>query len=180
MPRYLSLLLLLCIVPLLAGCQLNQRARAADVSHLPIGFRVGERAPEFSLLAVGEKQNVRSSDLRGKPVIINFYCGCNFCSIVGKEWVQNKDKTGSAAVLAVMSNHWTYAPGAVQQFRARTGWEWPALADLNSRTTTEFNAVTCPRVFVVDAQGVIRYASKEGASDEKQIVAEALAALHGR
>jgi peroxiredoxin len=172
--------MLLCSIPFLAGCQLNQRARAADVSHLPVGFKVGERAPEFDLLAVGENRNIRSRELQGKPVILNFYCGCNFCSVVGKEWVNNKDKVGNAAVLAVMSNHWTYAPGAVQQFRARTGWTWTTLADLHSRVTTEFNAVTCPRVFVLDPQGVIRYASKEGASDEKQIIKEALAAVRGR
>ena len=117
-------------------------------------------------------------DLKGKPVIVNFYCGCNFCSIVGREWAKNKDKVGDAAILAVMTNHWSYNPPAVREFRQRTGWSWPVLADMDSQIATSFNALTCPRVFVIDAHGVIRYASAEGDSDEKKLIADALAAAH--
>jgi len=172
----LSLLSLLLALPLASGCQFNQSAHAADVSSAPVGYHVGERAPDFDLLSVGQGRSVRLEDLKGKPVIINFYCGCNFCSIVGKEWVKNRDKVGDATVLAVMTNHWTYNPAAVRSYRTRTGWAWPVLADIDSQTANNFNALTCPRVFVLDGQGVVRYASTEGASDEKKLVAEALAA----
>ena len=64
----------------------------------------------------------------------------------------------------------------MREFRRRTGWQWPVLADMDSQTATSFNALTCPRLFVIDARGVIRYASAEGASDEKKLVADALAA----
>lgn len=169
--------LLVVAVVLLTGYRLHQNARAADVSNVPYGYRLGQRAPEFDLLSVGEGRQVRLADLKGRPVILNFFCGCNFCSIVGKEWVKNKDKVGDIPNLAIAINHWTYAPPAVRTFRENTGWQGPVLADMQSRVTTEFNAVTCPRVFVLDGRGIIRYASAEGASDEKQIIAEALAAL---
>jgi peroxiredoxin len=164
-------------LPFATGCHLSQRARAADAVAAPVGHQVGHRAPEFNMLAVGEKRSIRSADLLGKPVIINFYCGCNFCSIVGEEWVKNKDKVGDVPVLAVMSNHWNYSPSAVKQYRARTGWPWPILADIGSQTTTLFNAHTCPKLFVLDHQGIIRFASGEGAADEKALVAAAVAAV---
>jgi cytochrome c biogenesis protein CcmG, thiol:disulfide interchange protein DsbE len=178
MLKRLSLLpLLIVAVALLTGYRLHQNARAADVSNVPYGFRVGERAPEFDLLSVGEGRQVRLAEFEGRPVIINFFCGCNFCSVVGEEWVKNKDKVGDTPILAIAINHWTYAPPAVRTFRKRTQWAWPVLADLQSRVTNEYNALTCPRVFVVDGKGIVRYASAPGASEEKQIVAEALAAL---
>src|SRR5205823_2553515 len=151
------LLSLLLVVPFVSGCRFSENARAADALKLPVGYHVGERAPDFDLLSVGQGRSIRSDDLRGKPVIINFFCGCNFCSIVAKEWVKNKDKVGDVPIVAVAANHWTYAPAAVREFRAKTGWPWPMLADMASRTVSDFNALTCPRLFVLDSQGVIRY-----------------------
>ncbi len=165
------------MLSLAAGCQQVQNARAAEVSTVAIGFQVGQRAPDFDLLAVGEGKNVHLISLSGKPVIINFFCGCNFCTIVGKEWVKNKDKMGDVPMVAIGVNHWSYGPRAVRDYRARTGWTWPMLADLQSETSTAYHALTCPRVFVVDGHGIIRYASGEGASDEKRIIADALAAV---
>jgi peroxiredoxin len=169
--------LLVVAVVLLAGYRLHQNARAADVSNVPYGYHVGQRAPEFDLLSVGENRKVRLTELQGRPVILNFFCGCNFCSIVGEEWVKNKGKVGDTTVLALAANHWTYSPPAVRSYRQKTRWPWPVLADMQSRTTNEYEAVTCPRVFALDGRGIIRYASEPGASDEKQIIAEALAAL---
>lgn len=176
MLKHFSLLSLSLLLPLVAGCHLNQSAHAEDVSAAPVGYRIGERAPAFDLLSVGQGRSIRLEDLKGKPVILNFYCGCNFCSIVGREWVRNKDKVADAVLLGVMTNHWTYNPPAVREYRRRTGWSWPVLADMDSQVANSFNALTCPRVFVIDRQGVVRYSSAEGASDEKKLVANALAA----
>lgn len=180
MVRAFLVLSLLAFVPFVSGCRLNTRAQAAELPAVPIGYQVGQRAPDFELLSVGEGRSLRLSELRGKPVIINFFCGCNFCSTVGREWVKNRDKMGSTALVAVMVNHWSYAPQAIRDFRVRTGWAWPTLADMQSRTAGDYHALSCPRLFVLDPQGVIRYASPDGASDEKQLIADALAAAHAR
>jgi cytochrome c biogenesis protein CcmG/thiol:disulfide interchange protein DsbE len=177
--RLAPLWLLLLSIPLVAGCQLNQPAHAAN-AWVPTGDQVGQRAPDFDLLSVGDGRSIRLADLRGKPVIVNFYCGCNFCSMVAHEWVRNRDKVGDTAVVAVMTNHWTYNPAAVRDFRKRTGWSWPALADLGSETAKDYNALTCPRLFAIDSQGIIRYTNAQGGSDEKKLVADALAAIRGR
>jgi peroxiredoxin len=177
--RFLLLSVLL-VLPLASGCRFSENARAADALKLPVGFRVGERAPDFDLLSVGQGKSIRSDDLRGRPVIINFFCGCNFCSTVAREWAKNKDEVGDVPIVAIAANHWTYAPAAVREFRAKTGWPWPMLADMASRTANDFDALTCPRLFVLDSEGVIRYASEQGASDEKALVAAALAAAHAR
>lgn len=173
--RFVPLSLLLLAFPLTSGCQLAQTVHAAD-AYVPIGCQVGQRAPDFNLLAVGEGRSVHLADLQGKPVVVNFYCGCSFCAAVGSEWVRNRDKVGDAVILGVMINHWDYTPEAVRDYRKKTGWSWPALADLASQTARDYQSYTCPRVFVIDRRGIIRYASREGASDEKRLVAEALAA----
>jgi peroxiredoxin len=179
MRKALLLSLFFLTVPFLAGCQVNQPAHAADAA-VATGWQVGNRAPDFNLLAVGEGRSIRLQDLQGKPVLLNFYCGCTFCGTVAHEWVKNRDKAGDAVVLAVMTNHWTYGPAAVRDFRKRTGWSWPTLADLGSQTAKEYNALTCPRLFAIDSQGIIRYTNAPGDSDEKQLVAAALAAVRGR
>jgi peroxiredoxin len=177
--RLAPLSLLLLAIPFVSGCQLNQPAHAAD-AYVPIGYQVGQRAPDFNLLSVGEGHSIRLADLKGKPVIVNFYCGCSFCGMVGKEWVRNRDKVGDTAIVAVMTNHWTYAPLAVRDYRKQTGWPWPILADLESETARNYNALTCPRLFVIDGQGIIRYTNSDGVSDEQRLVAEALAAARAR
>ena len=177
--RFAPLSLFLLAIPFVSGCQFNQPAHAAD-AYIPIGYQVGQRAPDFDLLSVGEGHSIRLADLKGKTVIVNFYCGCNFCGMVGKEWVRNRDKVDDAAIVAVMTNHWTYAPPAVRDFRKKTGWPWPILADLESETARNYNALTCPRLFVIDGAGIIRYTNSEGVSDEKRLVAEALAAARVR
>jgi peroxiredoxin len=179
MHKALLLSLFFLSMPFLSGCQLNQPAHAAD-AWVPIGYQVGQRAPDFNLLSVGEGRSIRLEDLRGKPIIINFYCGCNFCGTVAHEWVKNRERLGDTVVLAVMTNHWTYAPAAIRDFRKRTAWSWPTLADLGSQTARDYNALTCPRLFAIDSQGIIRYTNAPGDSDEKQLVAGALAAVRGR
>ena len=177
--RLAPLSMLLLSIPFVSGCQLNQPAHAAD-AYVPIGYQVGQRAPDFNLLSVGEGHGIRLADLKGKPVIVNFYCGCSFCGMVGKEWVRNRDKVGDTAIVAVMTNHWTYAPLAVRDYRKKTGWPWPILADLESETARNYNALTCPRLFVIDGQGIIRYTNSDGVSDEQRLVAKALAAARAR
>ena len=177
--RFAPLSLLLLAIPFASGCQLTQSAHAAD-AYAPVGCQVGQRAPDFNLLSVGEGRSIRLADLQGKTVIVNFYCGCSFCGLVGKEWVRNGDKLGDVVLAAVMTNHWTYNPAAVRDFRKKTGWSWPILADLGSEAARNYNALTCPRLFVIDGQGIIRYTNSQGVSDEKRLVAEALAAAHVR
>src|SRR5438128_2019669 len=53
MLKRLLLLSLLLVAPLVSGCQLDESARAEDVSCIPVGYPAGQRAPEADLLAVG-------------------------------------------------------------------------------------------------------------------------------
>src|SRR5436190_10286652 len=108
MLKRLLLLSLLLVLPFTSGCRFSEDARAADALKVPIGYQVGQRAPAFDLLSVGEGRSIKSDDLQGKPVIISFFCGCNFCSIVAKEWIRNKASAGDLPMVAVASNHWSY------------------------------------------------------------------------
>src|SRR5687767_4519828 len=71
---------------------------------------VGEAAPEFALEAVGGGETVRLADYRGKPLILNFFCGCGLCDELGRAWHRHRDKLGEARLLAVMHTRDSFNP----------------------------------------------------------------------
>jgi peroxiredoxin len=162
----------LCLSLSMSGCLLGRTQAAPAVA------TVGLPAPDFALHTVGPDQVIRLSEFRGKPVILNFFCGCHYCSELARTWTRERGKIGSAQMLAVMFNSETFNPVFVRNFREATHFDAPVLADLGSETAMRYRSLDCPMVWVIDRKGIVRYRNEDRTAPPDKIIAGALAALN--
>jgi peroxiredoxin Q/BCP len=128
------------------------------------GITVGDTAPEFTLPGTGDR-SYSLSEYRGQPVVVVFYPGDNtpVCTKQLNSYtadIGQFDGVG-AQVLAI-------SPQSVDShegFAAKHGFKFPLLADTDKKVAALYGTLGplgYPRrsVFVVDADGVVRYAHR--------------------
>ncbi len=161
------------------------RAVAAEMS--PVA-KVGETAPNFSLKDT-DGQTHTLSDLKGKIVIIEF--DATRCPVAKayddrmikfvKDHVLNSD--GKVVWLSINSNEKPMEDVAeIKEMISKLGIPYPILKDDGSKVADQYAATVTPHMYIVDAQGVLRY---KGAFDDnmhedkvtKHFVADAIDAL---
>lgn len=142
---------------------------------------VGDPAPDFSLPGTGGR-NYRLSECRGHPVVLIFYPGDDtpVCTMQLRSYSADVSAFDalSAQVLAISPQGVT----SHQAFSDKEGLRFPLLADTDKAV---FRAYGClgplgfPRrsVFVVDSDGVVRYAHRAMAGLTFRPVEELVAAL---
>jgi hypothetical protein len=84
---------------------------------------------------------------------------------------------GDTQVVAVMSDHTAYNPVNLKNFRWGTGFKWPVLADIGSNVSLRYKSVDCPRLWLLDANGVVRHICPGRGTPGETIVADAVQAL---
>ena len=125
---------------------------------------VGDKAPDFSLPGT-DGRDYSLADYRGKPVVLVFYPGDD-TPVCTKQLTAYTNDIGQfegvgAQVLAI-------SPQSVkshESFRTKHGFAFPLLADTDKEGAGRYGTLGplgFPRrsVFVVDAEGVIRYAHR--------------------
>lgn len=160
--------------------------RAADESKA--GAKVGEPAPSFSLPDTdGKTHNL--ADYRGKIVIIEF--DATRCPVaqaydarMNKYIAENVvPSNGKVVWLAINSNENPLEDIAeIKTHMAKVGAQYPVLKDKNSKVADLYAAAVTPHMYVIDAEGVLRY---KGAFDDnmkedkvtKHYLADAVKAL---
>jgi peroxiredoxin len=157
-----SLLLLLTLL------QPGLSAPAQKVSRGKPGTQavaVGKPAPGFSLPGTDGKRHALT-DYRGRAVVVFFYCGCSWCAECAEAWAEMQRSgalpaasgpRGAPITLVVFS-------GTAEEVRALAenshldAKRTVLLADTERKVTDNlYKAAICPRAFVLDAKGVIRY-----------------------
>jgi peroxiredoxin Q/BCP len=122
---------------------------------------VGDPAPDFTLLGTGGVSYTLSG-LRGAPVVLAFYPGDN-TPVCTKQL--DSYQGDLAAFAAVGAQVFGISPQSVEshdEFSCKRGYKFPLLADTD-KTVGEAYGVVGPlgfyrrSVFVIDAEGVIRY-----------------------
>lgn len=142
---------------------------------------VGELAPEFTLPGTGGK-TFSLSAFRGQPVVIVFYPGDDSPVCTKQLNSYNNELSAfegvGAQVLAIsaqdMPSH--------EAFASKYGFKFPLLADTDKSVATAYGTVGplgFPRrsVFVVDGEGIIRYAHRAIAGLTFRPVEELVAAV---
>lgn len=123
---------------------------------------INEPAPDFELPDLNGDR-LRLSDLRGKIVILNFWsCECPHSERTDRQimamFVQWKD---DVVFLPVASNRIESVEAITESARIR---HLPlVLMDMDQQVADLYEAVTTPQVFVIDREGILRYA---GAVDD--------------
>ncbi len=146
-----------------------------------MAITVGDIAPEFTLPGTGG-QTYSLSDYKGQPVVIVFYPGDDSPVCTKQLNSYNNELSAfenvGAQVLAIsaqdMASH--------DSFAEKYGFKFPLLADTSKEVASAYGTVGplgFPRrsVFVVDSDGVIRYAHRAIAGLTFRPVDELIAAV---
>ena len=112
-------------------------------------FRVGDTAPNF-WLQLEDGRYVRLSDLKGKPVVINFWATwCPPCRAEMPEFV----KTAADEDLVVLAVNDGEDRKAVEEFAAAFGMKMPVVLDRDGMLGERYLVQGLPTTYFIDSQG---------------------------
>jgi peroxiredoxin len=128
----------------------------------------GDKAPDFALRA-SDKSLVKLSEQRGKNVVLLFFPFA-FTGVCTKEMCQMRDSLADyekldAQILAVSVD----SPYTLAKWKEEQGFNFPLLSDFNKTASKKYDTlykefgmgmkgVAKRSAFVIDKQGVVRYA----------------------
>lgn len=132
-----------------------------------MALQIGDIAPDFSLYA-SEKKMVHLHELRGKPVVLLFF-PLAFTSTCTKELCSARDEMAvyeelEAQILAISTD----SPQSLARYKQDNDFNFTLLSDYNKEVIRAYDVmyeefslgmrgVAKRAVFVIDAEGVIRY-----------------------
>lgn len=118
--------------------------------------KVGEPAPDFAL-PTPDGETVRLSDLRGRPVLLNFWATwCPPCKIEMPdiEALYQKYKDQGFTVIAIDQQE---SAEAVQKYFDEMGLSFQPVIDSSGEIFSLYRVVALPTSYFVDAEGVVRF-----------------------
>jgi peroxiredoxin Q/BCP len=144
---------------------------------------IGDAAPDFTLPGTGARDYTLSS-YRGQPVVLVFYPGDNtaVCTTQLKTYTADFDEFEGvgAQILGISPQDVASHEG----FSDKHGFTFPLLADTDKSVGRDYGILGLMglyrrSVFVVDAQGVLRYAHRAIVGLTYKPTAELIAAVRG-
>lgn len=119
--------------------------------------KVGRAAPDFELADL-EGEVHRLSEARGKVVVLNFWSAeCPWSRRADPPIQQLSQTWGDRLRLWSVASNANESKQALRDAAQERGVD-PVLVDDDQKVADLYGAVTTPHVFVIDAEGVLRYA----------------------
>jgi len=155
---------ILVSVLLVTGCQpVSEPPGGTSSTTLVEGSQVGDLAPDFQLQNLNGEL-VSLSELRGRPVMLNFWATwCPPCraempyiQAIYEAW------TGKSPGVIVLGINMRESPSKVREFMQSNNLSFPVLLDIEKNISTKYNVSAIPTTFFIDADGIIQ-AMKVGA-----------------
>lgn len=155
------------IAALLAGFAASRLT--ADDPDDPTGegtLTLAEEAPDVVLPRLGDGEDVRISDYRGQPLIVNFWGSwCEPCVDEMPDLQRVHESLGDeVAFLGVNVND---APEAARRMADRTGVTYDLARDLDGALGRALEVTTFPTTFLIDADGTIVDVARREISAER-------------
>jgi thiol-disulfide isomerase/thioredoxin len=123
-----------------------------DEGGSPVLLKVGDTPPDFTLL-LPDGRYTTLSDLRGRPVLLNFWATwCPPCRAEMPELLQAARDYPDLAMLAVNVRE---SPESVSQFAAQFGMDVPVVIDPQGEISDRYNVSGLPTSIFLDADGKI-------------------------
>ena len=115
---------------------------------------IGGPAPEFDLETV-DGGRVSSANLAGRPYVVNFWA--TWCVACRREhpYLMSFYERWQPRGVAMVGIVYNDSAGAVREWRAETGTQWPDVMDPGGRTALDYGVYGVPETFVVGADGVV-------------------------
>lgn len=131
---------------------------AAGFQHDPNAVKspvVNRPAPHFALRTL-DGRSLSSGQLRGKPVVVNFWASwCLDCEYEHPDLL-HAWKTYGKTVTFVGIDYQDRASDA-RSFLQKYGGGWTQLVDPDQRTAIDFGVYGVPETYFIDRHGVVRY-----------------------
>jgi peroxiredoxin len=127
--------------------------------------RIGSPAPDFELFVADLQATVRLSELRGRPVVVNFWASwCGPCRAEMPDIQRAFEAAGDT--LHVIGVNEQEPDLVARGFAYNLGVTFPLLLDFEASVGRQYELRGLPATFFIDAEGVIRdvnlgYMSKE-------------------
>jgi len=127
---------------------------AATAAALPAAPAVGHPAPDFTLTTV-TGQTLKLSDLRGKPVVLNFWATwCPPCRAELPDLQAASQRLeGQVAIIGIDQAE---SPADVRSFAAGLDVTYPIPLDTNADASRLYAVRSLPTTFFIDRSGIIR------------------------
>lgn len=121
----------------------------------PGGPRVGAVAPDFMLPTL-DGGTVTLSQLRGKPVFLNFWA--TWCPACREEMphIQKLFLEQDTHGFVVLTVDLAESPATVKSFMEKEGYTLPVALDTAGRIGNLYNVPPLPTTYILDSQGVVR------------------------
>ncbi len=140
------LLIILLLVLLVTGCSARSESP---------GVRVGELAPGFQLQNL-DGQAISLVDLRGKPVLLNFWA--TWCPPCRDEmsYLQQIYEEWSGKGLMLLAIDIGESPAKVESFLQTHNLSLPVLLDDKQVVAQKYSITGIPTTFFIDKDGIIQ------------------------
>lgn len=119
------------------------------------GVEVGNLAPDFQLQNL-DGQTASLGNLRGKPVLINFWA--TWCSRCRSEmpYIQGIYEEWSEEGLVVLAINLGESSSQVEEFMQNHNLSFTVLLDTKQDVAQRYNIIGIPTTFFIDKDGIIR------------------------
>ena len=132
------------------------------------------------------------AEFRGRAVVLCFACGCDWCHKFGVEWAQMQrsgvlpDAVGQPDAAATPAGKppvtlvvFMGDAAAARAYAASTSLDLKQttlLPDPDEKVTRQYHALPCPRLYVLDGNGLLRYVNRHADDAPQKATAAVLAA----
>jgi len=153
--------IMLPLVLLVTGCQpLSEPPDETNPTTPVEGTQVGELAPDFQLQNL-DGQDISLSDLRGKPVLINFWASWCYWCLVEMPYLQEIYEEWSEEGLVLLAINTGESFSKVREFLESHGFSFPVLLDADLLVAlrydvVRYNKLYIPTTFFIDMDGIIQ------------------------
>ncbi|MGC4044814.1 MAG: redoxin domain-containing protein [Armatimonas sp.] len=147
------------------------------------GPEEGKPIPKLEASQLNKKRFTLTT-LRGQPIALFFFCGCQACWDLATEWnrlqraeVLRNQAPGLKRTVIVYVD---MSPSAAESLARATGWEGEStlpLVDTNDIARKAYQAEPCPRVFVADSRHILRYTNSHPYDQPQKAPVAAIAAF---
>ncbi len=121
----------------------------------PTPTTVTNAAPDFQLQNL-DGQSITLSDLKGKPVILNFWATwCGPCAFE-MPYIQEIYDERSGEGLMVLAINWGESASQVEQFMQNHNLSIPVLLDTKKVVAQKYGIRAFPTTFFIDKDGIIQ------------------------
>lgn len=119
-------------------------------------FAINQPAPDFIFVGP-DGQRRWLSDLRGKPVVLNFWATwCTPCKAEMPELQALYVEAGERASFELLAVNMREAVGPVADFSADLGLTFPLVIDSEGALATSYRVTVLPTTIIIDADGIVR------------------------